>query len=219
MQYLHSSLEKQSSIAPLPKSHDLINLSAVSSSIDNIAPAKIPKKITTNYKGFSLVELMVTIAIAGIALAIALPSLNSFTVQMRVDNEVAEIQRLLMTTRNAAINSGLNATLCPLNENDTCQNTLVWTGRIGVISVDGLIKEKAAIKAGDKLDFAFSTVTYNASGQLDTNNIDVFSYCPKGLNDFSRGVDVSLSGRTYLSSDSDGDGIDEDRSKNKIVCN
>ena len=219
MQYPLSSLDKQSSITPSLKNHNLINITAVSSSIDNKAPAKYSKKITANYKGFSLVELMITITIAGIALAIALPSLNSFTVQMRVDNEVAEIQRLLMTTRNAAINSGVNATLCPLKANDTCQNTLVWTGRIGVISVDGLIKEKAAIKAGDKLDFAFSTVTYNASGQLDTNNIDVFSYCPKGLNDFSRGVDVSLSGRTYLSSDSDGDGIDEDRSKNKIVCN
>ena len=219
MQYLLSSLKKQSSIAPLLKNHDLINITAVSISIDNIAPAKKSKKNAVNYKGFSLVELMVTIAVAGIALAVALPSLSSFTVQMRVDNEVVEIQRLLMTTRNAAINSGLNATLCPLNDNDTCLNTVDWTGRVGVISVDGLIKEKAAIKAGDKLDFAFNSVIYNASGQLATNNIDVFSYCPKGLNDFSRGVDLSLSGRTYLSSDSDGDGIDEDRSKNKILCN
>jgi prepilin-type N-terminal cleavage/methylation domain-containing protein len=171
--------------------------------------------------GFSLIELLVTIAIAGIAITVALPSLGSFTTKMRVDNEVSELQRLLLTTRNAAINSGQNATLCPLLANDTCQNTTVWTGRIGVVSVDGLIKERGAIQGGDKLEFNFNSVTFSPSGQLSNNNIGVyslFSYCPSGYAELSRGIGLSLSGRTHLSSDINGDGKDQDRNNNNIVC-
>ena len=168
--------------------------------------------------GFSLIELMITIAVAAIIMVIAVPNLSSFTTQMRVDNEISELQRLLLTTRNTAINSGQNATLCPLQADDSCQNTIDWTGRIGIVSIDGLIKEREAIQAGDKLDFSFNSVIYNPSGQLSNNNIGTFSYCPKGFSDFSRGIDLSLAGRAYLSSDINGDGKDQDRNNNNIVC-
>ncbi|TWX69752.1 prepilin-type N-terminal cleavage/methylation domain-containing protein [Colwellia demingiae] len=168
--------------------------------------------------GFTLIELMITIAVAAIIMAVAVPSLSSFTAKIRVDNEISELQRLLLTTRNAAINSGQNATLCPLQADDTCQNTINWTGRIGIVSIDGLIKEREAIQGGDKLDFIFNSVIYNPSGQLSNNNIGTFSYCPKGFSDFSRGIDLSLAGRAYLSSDMNGDGKDQDRNNNNIVC-
>ncbi|OUR75040.1 hypothetical protein A9Q75_18725 [Colwellia psychrerythraea] len=168
--------------------------------------------------GFSLIELMITIAVAAIIMVIAVPNLSSFTTQMRVDNEISELQRLLLTTRNTAINSGQNATLCPLQADDSCQNTIDWTGRIGIVSIDGLIKEREAIQAGDKLEFNFNSVTYSPSGQLSNNNIGTFSYCPKGFSDFSRGIDLSLAGRAYLSSDINGDGKDQDRNNNNIVC-
>jgi len=176
------------------------------------------KAITKVAKGFTLIELMVTISVAGVLTAIALPNLNEFLVRMRVDNEVIEIQRLLLTARNAAINSGQNAQLCPLAANNTCLNSIDWTGRIGVVSSDGLIKEKAAISTGDELEFAFNGITYNPAGQLTNNNFGTFSYCPKGYSGHSRGVEVTLSGRSSISSDNDGDGFDKDRTGTKISC-
>ena len=48
----------------------------------------------TTTKGFTIVELMVTIAIAGIITMIALPNLNDFFFFFRVDNEIAQLNRL-----------------------------------------------------------------------------------------------------------------------------
>jgi len=190
----------------------------------NSQPIKI-KHTPKVSKGFTMVELMVTIAVAGILTTIALPSLNDFLTRMRVDNEVIEIQRLLLTARNTAINSGLNTSLCPLKNDNTCDAITNWTGRIGVVRIDAvngdlLIKEKAAIKAGDQLIFAFSNVTYNPAGQLGffNGNSSTFSYCPKGNPDYSRGVVVTISGRSSLSTDNNGDGKDQDRTGANISC-
>jgi prepilin-type N-terminal cleavage/methylation domain-containing protein len=190
--------------------------------MDNISGTFFPSFVSIRRKqGFTLVELMVSIAVVAILSAIALPSMSDFLVRMRVDNEIIEVQRLLLTARNAAINSGQNSQLCPLKANDTCDLTTNWTGRIGVVSADGLIKEKSPIKAGDSLIFAFSNVTYNPAGQLGffNGNSSTFSYCPKGHPDYSRAVVVTISGRSSLSADNNGDGKDQDRQNNNISSN
>jgi prepilin-type N-terminal cleavage/methylation domain-containing protein len=179
-----------------------------------------PLKSNNKVLGFSLIEVLVAIFIAGIALTIAVPNLSTFTIRMRVDNEVYQIQRLLMTTRNAAINSGAQAILCPLAADNTCANNNNWSGRIGVFTDDQLIKEREAIKQGDVLQFAFNQVTYAPSGQLAFINGGNFSYCPQGRPNFARAIILSLSGRTFLSQDINGDGLDQDRQNISIniVC-
>lgn len=158
---------------------------------------------------------MVGIAILAILTTIALPKLSDFTVQMRVDNEITEMHRLLLTAKNAAINSGQIATVCPLVGNACAGNN--WQGPVGVISVDGLIKEKSAIKTGDKLQYTNASVIFTPSGRLG-NAIGTFRYCPTGHLEHSRGIDVSLSGRIYSSADIDADGEDELRNGAQIIC-
>lgn len=187
--------------------------------MSNLSGTLSPSFLLSQRKqGFTLIELMVTIAVVAILSAIALPSMNTFLVKMRVDNEVSEIQRLLLTARNAAINSGQTARLCPLRNDDSCRLSTNWTGRVGVVSANGLIKEKAAINTGDKLKFTLQNITYDAAGRSNNNAVVTFSYCPKGYADYSRGVSLSISGRSYLSTDINGDGKDQHRTGANITC-
>lgn len=168
-------------------------------------------------QGFTLVELMVAIAVVAILSTIALPSLNDFLVKMRVDNEITEMQRLLLTARNMAINTGKNTTVCPLSSGSCTSN---WGNEISVFTVDEVIKVKGAIKSGDKLQFTSnSAVVYDPSGRLITPIIQSsFKFCPKDNADLARGIDLSISGRSYISSDTDNDGKDENRSAQEITC-
>lgn len=191
------------------------------SSISSFSP-------THRKQGFTLIEIMVSIAIVAIMTTIALPSLNTFIVKMRVDNEISELQRLLLTARNLAINTGKNTTVCPLAGNACTTN---WQNQISVFTNDDnllatsntyalpdeLIKIKNPVKAGDRLQYAQTSVIYAPTGRLITPAAS-FRYCPKDEADRSRGIDVSVSGRTYISSDIDDDDKDEDRTGAEILC-
>jgi type IV fimbrial biogenesis protein FimT/type IV fimbrial biogenesis protein FimU len=182
-------------------------------------------------QGFTLIELMVAILIVAILSTIALPSMNTFLVGMRVDNEISEIQRLLLTARNMAINTGRNTTICPLN-GANCTNN--WQNQISVFTNDSnttnnniynaateqLVKVKGSTQIGDKLQFTIpSPIVYTPTGRLLLPSVaSAFRYCPQGEADSSRGIDLSFSGRSYTSSDTDSDGKDEDRNNAEIVC-
>jgi type IV fimbrial biogenesis protein FimT/type IV fimbrial biogenesis protein FimU len=187
--------------------------------------------ISTHYKqGFTLIELIVAIAVVAILSTIALPSMNEFLVKMRVDNQITEIQRLLLTARNVAINTGKNTTVCPLSSGVCTTN---WQNEVSVFTNDAntlansntfaandeLVKVKEPIKSGDKLQFAHVSVIYTPSGQLVAPTVvSTFKYCPKNNTKKSRGIDLSISGRSYISEDIDSDGKDEDRDGDEITC-
>lgn len=69
-------------------------------------------------QGFTLIELLISVSIIGVLMMVALPNLSSYLVKSRVDNEISELHRLILTARNAAINSGKNVTLCPLSSSN-----------------------------------------------------------------------------------------------------
>ena len=78
--------------------------------------------------GFTIPELMIGIAIVGILTTIALPQINDFTVSLRVDREISELNRLILTARNGAINSGNNVIICPLSPKCSAN----WHNKISV---------------------------------------------------------------------------------------
>lgn len=62
--------------------------------------------------GFTLVELMVTIAVAAILLTIGVPSLISVYEGVRVNNNIAKIHDIMVFARNQAVSYGATIKVC-----------------------------------------------------------------------------------------------------------
>lgn len=185
------------------------------------------KPLKSKQHAFTMVELLVGIAIIGILAVISFPSLSRFTIGLRVDSEVSELHRLILMARNTAVTTGNKTIICPI-VSDECSNK--WNKEISLIEdVDGsgdlskndvILRVKAKINTGDQLTFSSnSALIYSPSGNLFNNTSNLtFSYCPKNYNDESKGVVISILGRPYITQDFNNDGFDEDRDENKIEC-
>lgn len=184
--------------------------------------------LNLSIKGFTLMELMVSLSVTSVLAAIAIPNFNDFIIKMRVDNEISQLHRMLLLTRNTAINSGQNVILCPLNKSLQC--TTQWQKELSAFTDvnnnkvfdnnEKVIKIREAITIGDELVYGKgrTQVTFKPTGQLSGLANGTFRYCPKTHKNNSRGIVVARSGRIYQSSDLDHDGIDENRGGKQINC-
>jgi type IV fimbrial biogenesis protein FimT len=88
--------------------------------------------------GFSLVELMVTLAVAGILAAIAIPNLRSYVQNVRRDSVIDGLVASLHYTRNQALNLDQTASLCAgttAASGTACPTGGVWNNGWEVITL------------------------------------------------------------------------------------
>ncbi|GAC1308529.1 MAG: hypothetical protein NVSMB10_14840 [Steroidobacteraceae bacterium] len=78
--------------------------------------------------GFTLIELMVTLTVAGILLAIAVPAFNNFVLNDRDAGQVNSLIASLNYARSEAIKRGspTGVKVCPSTDAATCNNGTGW---------------------------------------------------------------------------------------------
>jgi type IV fimbrial biogenesis protein FimT len=75
-------------------------------------------------KGFSLIEAMITIAVAGILLSIAIPSFSKMIETNRISSASNEFMAAMMLTRSEAVTRTIPVTICPSNTGTSCDASL-----------------------------------------------------------------------------------------------
>lgn len=81
-------------------------------------PSQLNYKKTSCIKGFTIVELMVTIAIAAILLSVAAPSYTTFIRNSQLSDAVSEFMTAVNAARGNAIKQGINTYLVPTTGTD-----------------------------------------------------------------------------------------------------
>ncbi|MEN8212981.1 MAG: GspH/FimT family pseudopilin [Pseudomonadota bacterium] len=76
--------------------------------------------------GFTLLELLITIAIAALLLGIAVPSYQSLISSTRISTHTGKLFNALVMTRSRAITSGKRTILCPTRNGTQCNAGNKW---------------------------------------------------------------------------------------------
>lgn len=71
-------------------------------------------------RGFTIVELMVTVAIAAILLAVAVPSFTSFAQKRAVSQKTVQVRNALELARGLALSQRQILTVCTVNALNSC---------------------------------------------------------------------------------------------------
>lgn len=79
-------------------------------------------------QGFTLLELMITVAILALLVGIGVPSFNAMLRQNRLATQTNELVAATALARSEAVKRGSLVTLCPANlEGDDCSGSDDWT--------------------------------------------------------------------------------------------
>lgn len=139
--------------------------------------------------GFTLVELMVVIAIVAILLTIAVPSFEYVTTSNRMSTEIDSLLADLQYARSEAMKQGQTVTVCPSADGKRCDKSMSWKSGWVVFSDgngDGMVNEddsvlriRQAFLGNDSFDSDndMQSVTFNragfASSLTDTGTVTI----------------------------------------------
>ncbi|BEP61695.1 GspH/FimT family pseudopilin [Variovorax sp. V213] len=160
----------------------------------------------TRTRGFTLVELMVTIVVLVILMSVAVPSFDNIRLSSRLNSYSTDLVAGSQVARSEAIKRNAQVRLCVSSNGTSCATTGQWeTGWI-VISTDGVVIQKQpATASGYQIrdGGGLSALAFEATGVGATAaNFTICRASPVGSQE--RVVKVSATGRSSITRTSTG---------------
>jgi len=182
--------------------------------------------------GFTLIELMVTIAILAIVLTIGVPSFQTVIQNNRLVSQYNDTLTSITTARSEAIKNGTTITMCG-STNSTACNTTSWelgwivftdsdADRVVDAGVDTLLRVGYPFNGNNTLrtvSFANAGfIQYSSTGLMVGSNTGTFKVCdPRGAA-FARAVNINAVGRVSRAEDTNASGTVNDVDGTDVAC-
>ena len=168
--------------------------------------------------GFTLWELMVTVTVAAVVAAIALPSYQPIVRAGRLTAQIYDFDAALNLARSEAVKRGTTVTVCPSTDQASCgasgthweQGWIVFVDTNNNQTVDTgeqILRAEKALTSGYTLRGTSATtlasyLTANSKGAL--NATGTFVLCQNSTLNPSRAILVNSAGRIAIAGDDNG---------------
>jgi type IV fimbrial biogenesis protein FimT len=191
---------------------------------------------THSHRGFTVIELMVTLVVAAVLLTLGVPSFSNTIEQNRLSTQINNLISTLQYARSESVKTGKRITVCKSNTGTGCVTTAAgyesgWIVFEDDSPADGdfdvgeqLLKVHEAMDSNLTLrgnNRFVNFISYLPTGGIanaDPNaDQDHFVLCKESDTTKSRAVYVITSGRARVAKDNNNDNIPEDDSGTNIT--
>lgn len=97
--------------------------------------------------GFSLIELMVTVAVLAVVLAVAYPSFTGLINSNRLTGNANEMVAAIQLARSEAVTRNVSVVLCRSDDATTCATGAAWNGWITLLQSGGAPLRVSTVQA------------------------------------------------------------------------
>lgn len=155
-------------------------------------------------KGFTLLELLVTIAIAGILASIAAPSFTEAINNNRMATQINELLATFNYARSEAIKQSRDVIVCNSSNGTTCGGNwengwivFVDTDNDGVADAGEIIRVHEALSESSTVNFS-GVISYASSGLEESGFARTLTLCDSRGDGFKKGIVISATGQVRM---------------------
>ena len=157
------------------------------------------------HKGFTLIELMVTISVAAILLTIAVPNFRTFVLNNRITGQANDMMTALNYARSEAIKRGLPVSMCA-GTAAACTGLTDWStgwivfadpnnnGKLDLLLGEAPLRVWPALGGANTLNAGLAAVTFDSSG-FARASAATYRLCDSRGTGFARNIQLAGSGR------------------------
>lgn len=157
-----------------------------------------------SHRGFTIIELMIAIAVLAVMAAVALPALQPLILNNRISSATNMLLGVTQFARSEAVKQRRQITICPSTDMTTCTADTAWHQGIVVLEGNNVLRTVSPASTGVQILSAATQLNYQPNGRINGADPMFSVQDDRGVNASSRVVCINLIGQVHSARGDDG---------------
>lgn len=146
------------------------------------------------YTGFTLIELIVTLAVISVLLTMGIPQFQSMSANSRLTTVINSLTGDLAFARTEAIKRGTTTTVTATNVSDWA--TAGWITAVNISGTETQLRISPALSGTTTFTSSSTSVTFNADGR--SSSTVTFVLCDERSGNHGKKITLNTTGQSFL---------------------